>query len=66
MAKLEEMSAQEKQEAFDKWLKSKGERKVKGTAKRQAQKALIEAHKDEFLGLIKKFEGKPAAPKAVK
>lgn len=59
--RLEDMTEAQKQEAYQKWLTSKTERKAKGSAKRQATKALIDAHKDEFQKLIKQYEGKPAA-----
>ena len=46
--KLTDMSPEEKQAAFQKWLESKESRQGKAKARREATKAVIAAHKVEY------------------
>lgn len=64
MAKVfAEMTQQEKNQAFEKWVSGKETRGVKNKIKKQAIKLLIDTHTDEFNTLLKKLGGTPAKAK---
>jgi len=58
-SKFEEMTTEEKQEVFNRWVQNRESRKVKTQGKRKALQALVKAHQDEYNALVKKF-GKAA------
>lgn len=58
-----EMTQQEKTHAFETWVTGKETRGVKNKIKKQAIKALVDAHTDEFNTLLKKLGGTPIKAK---
>jgi len=51
--KFEDMTQAERQVAFEHWVEGKTARRAKSTVKRDAIKALIKAHQDEYNALVK-------------
>ena len=56
--KFEEMTVEEKQEAFEKWMEGRTARRGQSTARRAATQQLIKAHQDEYNKLLKSVGGK--------
>lgn len=55
--KFEEMTTEEKQQAFERWLASRESRKGQSAARRKATQQLISAHKPEYNKLLKAAGG---------
>ena len=56
--KFEDMSDEEKQQAFQKWLAGRESRKGQSVARRKAMQELIKAHAPEYARLLKAAGGK--------
>jgi len=55
--KFEDMSNEEKQAAFQRWLASRESRKGQSAARRKATQQIIAAHKGEYNKLLKAAGG---------
>lgn len=61
--KFEDITENEKHTAFETWVAGKTARKAKSNVRRQAMKALIDIHTDEYNVLLKKLGGAPTKGK---
>lgn len=56
--KFEEMTEEEKREAFEKWMGNRTARRGQSKARRTATQQLIKAHQDEYNKLLAAGGGK--------
>jgi len=56
-SKFEQMTDEEKQQAFQKWLSGRESRKGQSKARREATQQLIKTHKAEYNKLLKAAGG---------
>ena len=64
--KVEDMTPEQKIEAFEKFMEQKAERREKGKAKSQARTALINKYKTEFNQLLKAAKEEVEVPRPTK
>lgn len=62
--KFEEMTDEEKQQAFQKWLSGRESRKGQSQARRKAMQELIKLHAPEYARLLKAAGGTAPTAKA--